>query len=89
MNNEISLKHEESRYLRNDQIELEKEIMMLKDEVKKANSHNSSLRVNIIFFKIERKGQHKERNFTVKKTYNSIKGESEQTGIFIKLILLK
>lgn len=37
MNDEISLKHEELRYLRNDNIELDKEILGMKDDIKKMN----------------------------------------------------
>lgn len=49
MNDEISLKQEELRYMRNDSIELEKEMNHLKDEVKKTNKLISDCRVIITF----------------------------------------
>jgi prefoldin subunit 5 len=45
MNDEISLKNEELRYIRNDAMEMDKEILALKDDIKKVNKCNSDLKV--------------------------------------------
>lgn len=45
MNVEISLKNEELRYIRNDSIEMDRGILLLKDEIKKVNKSNSDLKV--------------------------------------------
>lgn len=59
MNDDISLKHEELRYLRNDSLEIDKELLTLKDDIKKLNKSNSDLKVSTIFVvKIERKREH-------------------------------
>jgi hypothetical protein len=46
MNDEISLKNEELRYIRNDSLEMDKEIIVLRDDIKKINKCNSDLKVN-------------------------------------------
>jgi len=45
MNDVISLKNEELRYIRNDAVEMDKEIMVLKEEIKKVNKCNSDIKV--------------------------------------------
>jgi hypothetical protein len=44
MNDEISLKNEELRYLRNDSIQLDKEILETKEEIKRINKCNSDMK---------------------------------------------
>jgi hypothetical protein len=44
MNDEISLKNEELRYLRNDSIQLDKEILETKEEIKRINKWNSDMK---------------------------------------------
>jgi chromosome segregation ATPase len=44
MNDEISLKNEELRYIRNDSIELDKEVLMLKDDTKKLNKSTTDIK---------------------------------------------
>jgi len=46
MNDEISIKHEELRYFKNDSLEIEKEIDILKDNIKRLNKSNSDIKVN-------------------------------------------
>jgi hypothetical protein len=46
MNDEISLKNEELRYIRNDSLEMDKEIIVLRDDIKKINKCNSDLKVS-------------------------------------------
>jgi uncharacterized coiled-coil DUF342 family protein len=46
MNDEISLKHEELRYFKNDYLEIGKEINSLKYNIKKLNKSNTDLKVN-------------------------------------------
>ena len=45
MNDDISLKHEEKRYIKNDTIELEETVAGLKEEIKKINKSSTDLRV--------------------------------------------
>jgi len=45
MNAEISLKHEEERYYRNDALETDKEIASLKYSIQKLNKSNSDHKV--------------------------------------------
>ena len=54
MNDEISLRNEELRYIRNDTIELDKETMMIRDDIKKLNKGCTDAKVNC-FFKLTRK----------------------------------
>jgi chromosome segregation ATPase len=44
MNDEISLKNEELRYLRNDSIQLDKEILETKEEIKRVNKCNTDIK---------------------------------------------
>jgi hypothetical protein len=55
MNDEISLRNEELRYIRNDTIELDKETMMIRDDIKKLNKGSTDTKVNCFFNKLERK----------------------------------
>jgi hypothetical protein len=48
MNWEVSQKNEETRYIKNDAIETDREILLLKDEIKKYNKLNSD--VKVIYF---------------------------------------
>jgi hypothetical protein len=48
MNDEISIKHEELRYFKNDSLEIEKEIDILKDNIKRFNKSNTDLKVNTL-----------------------------------------
>ena len=52
MNDEISLKNEELRYIRNDSLEMDKEILVLRDDIKKINKCNSDLKVSYFLKKL-------------------------------------
>lgn len=47
MNDEISLKQEELRYLKNDSIEIEKDMLLIKDELKRFNKQITDVKVSI------------------------------------------
>jgi hypothetical protein len=76
MNNEISLRNEELRYIRNDTIEMDKETMVLKDDIKKLNKTNTDLKVYISNIDLERKRYYTQRNKFIKKTYRNVKREN-------------
>lgn len=45
MNDEISLRQEELRYIKNDAIEIEKDTLLIKDDIKRYNKQITDIRV--------------------------------------------